>query len=118
MKKTILILVFVVLLSCLVFAARDNDVILWNVADNSPSRLNDTIIWNPSGVVDSCIYVNGNFTIDCNENCTVSIDADVGGNNVLINGNGVINITANITNYARFDVNGTSTTSRCEVHFR
>ncbi len=120
MKKTIMFLMLVILLSSLSFGEREDDIIIWNAASNSPSRISDIIIWNPAvAVVDSCTYGgSGDFVIDCSDNCEVNAVTDVGGSDVLIEGTGTINITVNITSYVNFDIKGTNESNRCEIHFR
>jgi hypothetical protein len=48
---------------------------------------------------DTCTYSgSGNFTITCDENCTVTSNYDIGYNWLAFYGNGTITINANITN--------------------
>jgi len=122
MKKIILLLGFVVFLAVMVVGTdRSNDVIVWSVVSNSPSRSSDVIIFSPEAVGASapCTYSgSGDFSINCSSNCEVNVETDLGGNDVFITGEGVINVTAIISNYSEFHIRGNSFTNRCEVHYR
>lgn len=48
---------------------------------------------------DSCDYDTGDFIIDCTEECTVDTDYDIGGNSIVANGNGVVNVVSTLQNY-------------------
>ncbi|MCK4650065.1 hypothetical protein KAT36_02430 [Candidatus Pacearchaeota archaeon] len=68
-------------------------------------------------VVDSCTYPgSGNWEVDCSDNCSISSDVDVLGNNISIVGFGSFYTTANITNFSELYLEGDSAVSRCEVY--
>jgi len=118
MKKIMMLMIAFLLMGSVLATDRTDDIIVWNVVTNSPSRTNDIIVFNPSGA-DSCTYGgSGDWDIDCSENCDVDVATDVGGNNISVTNSGAINITVNITNYDEFHIRGTNATSRCEVHYR
>lgn len=60
--------------------------------------------------IDTCTYASGNWNINCADNCNVSSNVDLGGNNFTIVGTGRITITANITNFKRGMTSG-----QCEI---
>lgn len=53
----------------------------------------------PSG--DTCDYTSGDFIIDASENCVVDAEYDLGGNDLICNGGGSIDITSTIYNYGK-----------------
>lgn len=53
-----------------------------------------------AAVANTCVYTSGDWTIDCSENCVISADTDVGGNNILFDGDGTIFVDGNVTNWA------------------
>lgn len=54
---------------------------------------------------DSCTYGgSGDWDIDPSDNCVLTTDTDVGGNDVICEGSGSVTISANITNVDRFSV--------------
>ena len=68
-------------------------------------------------VSDSCTYGgSGDWAIDCGDNCTVSTNYALGGNDVTIIGNGKITITSNITGATSIIVKGNSASAICEVY--
>ena len=55
---------------------------------------------------DTCTYSSGNWDILFNDNCTITSNVDVGGNNISITGNGTFLTTANITGYSLLHISG------------
>jgi hypothetical protein len=64
---------------------------------------------------DTCTYTSGNWDVLCSDNCIITSNVDVGGNNISITGTGTFNTTANITNWAKLLIQGTDTTNICHV---
>ena len=48
--------------------------------------------------VDTCTYTSGNWVVDCSDNCLITSEVDVGGNDIYITGTGTFRTTANIIN--------------------
>jgi len=73
--------------------------------------------WNGSSCVspfsyltttaDTCTYTSGNWAVDCSDDCEISSNVDVGGNNITIIGTGTFTMTANVTNYEKITIKGT-----------
>jgi len=69
------------------------------------------------GVFDSCGYSgSGNWEINGSDNCSISSNVDLQGNNVSIVGVGTFTTTANITNFDELVIAGVDSTNRCEVY--
>lgn len=68
-------------------------------------------------MVDTCTYSeSGNWEIDCSDNCSISSNVDLLGNNISIIGFGSFITTANITNFTDLYFAGVSSSNRCEVY--
>lgn len=53
-----------------------------------------------NGSANSCTYTTGNWLVSCDDNCTITSDVNLGGNNIIINGTGYFILNgANVTNY-------------------
>ncbi len=48
---------------------------------------------------DSCTYSSGNWAVDCSDNCSITSNVNMGGNNISLIGNGDFSVWANITNF-------------------
>jgi hypothetical protein len=48
--------------------------------------------------VDTCTYESGNWVIDCSDYCTTTIDVDLGGNDIILTGDGEWLITSEVSN--------------------
>lgn len=94
--------------NCLVFD--NNSQSDWDVN----RTLNVTIF--PPTPTDSCTYSSGDWNIECSDNCNLSTNTNVGGNNITINGTGIISVTANITNFITLNAFGESKTNRCYIN--
>lgn len=79
------------------------------------STSNSILILADTGATDTCTYTSGNWEIDCSDNCVISSNVDVGGNNISINGTGTFVTSANITNYNKIHIQGTDSTNICRV---
>jgi hypothetical protein len=65
---------------------------------------------------DTCTYGgSGNWAVNCSDNCTISSNVNLGGNNISIVGFGTFLLNANITNYTKAYFIGLSSTERCTV---
>ena len=63
----------------------------------------------------TCVYLSGNWYINCSESCTVLASYDVQGNNISIVGAGTVLVTGNVTNYQNLHIEGVDTTHICTV---
>lgn len=64
---------------------------------------------------DTCTYSSGDWNIDCSDNCLITSNVDVGGNDITITGTGTFTTTANITNFVNFLSQGTDSSNKCIV---
>ena len=64
---------------------------------------------------DTCTYISGNWEINCSDNCSITSNVDIGGNNISIIGTGTFNTTANITNFKKLHIEGIDTSNICRV---
>ena len=71
----------------------------WYADDNAGNINNTGIFTLTTTSSDTCTYTSGNWEIDCNDNCSITENVDLGGNNISINGTGTLEIFANITNW-------------------
>lgn len=68
-------------------------------------------------VADTCTYSgSGNWEVDCSDNCSITSNVDLLGNNISIIGTGTFTVTANITNWNDLYIAGIDSTNRCEVY--
>jgi hypothetical protein len=68
-------------------------------------------------ILDACDYSgSGNWEINCSENCLISSEIDLLGNNISIIGTGVFTTTVNISNWEDLFIQGTDSSNRCEVY--
>ncbi len=77
--------------------------------------VNFTLGESDACVVDTCTYTSGNWDIDCSDNCSISSNVGLGGNNISIIGTGMFVTTANITNYGKIHIEGTDSSNICRV---
>ena len=61
--------------------------------------VNFTLGLSDACVTDSCTYSSGDWNVDCNDNCTITSNVDLGGNNLSLSGVGTFTIEANITSF-------------------
>ena len=64
---------------------------------------------------DTCTYSSGNWDVDCSDDCVISSNVDLGGNNLSIVGTGTFTTIANISNYGKLHVEGTDSNNICIV---
>jgi hypothetical protein len=66
--------------------------------------------------ISTCTYPSGNWNVNCNDNCTISSNVDLSGNNITIAGTGTFTISgANITGATKKQIWGNSSTAQCVV---
>lgn len=76
---------------------------IWNRSLNS-SEVSDLynnglgITYNKAIPADTCTYTSGNWNVNCWDNCTISSNVNLGGNNITFTGVGSFTVQANITN--------------------
>lgn len=77
-------------------------------ADDNLGNINNTEIFTLTTTsADTCTYTSGNWDVDCDDNCSISSNVNLGGNNLTLTGTGIFNIQANITNFNKiFKANG------------
>ena len=63
----------------------------------------------------TCIYVSGDWDINCSEGCIIDTNYDVGGNDISIIGEGNVVVSANITHYNKLHIEGIDQTKICRV---
>ena len=53
---------------------------------------------------DTCTYTSGDWNVDAADNCVITSDVDLGGNNVIITGTGsfIVSTGGHVRNFARF----------------
>ena len=113
--KTIIFLIFVILLSMVVLAYTPP-------AGNSIEIILESPYTAPAGnqielqlidfhneitpPVDSCTYTSGDWFINCGDNCDI-VPTDLGGNNIYASGIGIItNLKVNTYNYQKRIIDG------------
>ncbi|MDO8467331.1 MAG: hypothetical protein Q7S56_00050 [Nanoarchaeota archaeon] len=69
-----------------------------------------------TAVADTCTYSSGNWAVTCSDNCTITSNTNLGGNNLTISGRGTFIVNAaNITNFDKLNVVGESSSNQCVV---
>lgn len=68
------------------------------------SNLNNTETITFSVVSDTCTYSGGDWNIDCNDNCSITSDVNLNGNDLVFSNPGNLFMKANITNYANLNL--------------
>ena len=63
----------------------------------------------------SCTYTSGNWNVLCSDNCVITSNVAVAGNNITITGTGTFTTEANITQYRNLTIRGTDTSNKCRV---
>jgi hypothetical protein len=69
--------------------------------NDSAGNENNTGVYNVTTVADTCTYSSGNWAVNCNDNCTISSNVNLGGNNLTLTNAGTFWLSANISNYNR-----------------
>jgi len=65
---------------------------------------------------DTCTYSgSGNWEVDCFDNCAITSNIDLMGNNISIIGTGLFTTIVNITNYTKLLIRGTDASNICRV---
>ena len=64
----------------------------------------------------TCTYSSGNWAVTCSDNCTITSNVNLAGNNLTISGRGTFILNAaNITNIDKVNVVGESLSNQCVV---
>lgn len=67
----------------------------------------------------TCSYTSGNWNVACNDNCTITTNINLAGNNITINGTGTFTLNGgNITGYRNFNIFGVSPSQKCNLYAR
>lgn len=96
----------------------DGYIYVGSYQDNGMTQFNFTDLFPAPGPTDTCTYTDGNWFVSCNDNCSITSDVDLGGNNITINGTGIFDIAANITNYGYGLAIGENSTNICTITCR
>ncbi|MCK5601604.1 hypothetical protein KAR91_07045 [Candidatus Pacearchaeota archaeon] len=93
-----------------------HDFFAWANVTSNESISDTTTNWNvtivEAGPTDSCTYTSGDWEIDCSDNCVISSEVNLGGNDMIFSNAGTFFIGADITNYANLNLN-----SGCSIIF-
>lgn len=57
-----------------------------------------------NAVANTCTYTSGNWAVTCSDNCIITSNVDLGGNNITFTGAGYFIVGANITNIKKWDI--------------
>jgi len=118
LKKYLLIIIGIGMLSLVgsYTAPTYNDVNFTLCSGYTAPTYNDvnfTLGLSDACVTDSCTYSSGDWNVDCNDNCTITSNVDLGGNNLSLGGVGSFTIEANITSFGYvFKPNG------CQINIK
>src|SRR3989339_557800 len=106
-----------------------NQTLSTNAANNSNFKIrlgcknnaaNEFCYWDNvqiTGQTSTCTYSgSGNWLVSCSDNCLITSNVNLLGNNISITGTGTFSTTANITNFKQLFIAGTSSTNRCQVY--
>jgi parallel beta-helix repeat protein len=92
--------------------------ISWYVwANDTSNNINQSAVFSyvtTAGNTCSC-PASGNWAGVCSDNCTISSNCNMQGNNVSITGTGHWALAANITNWKKVHIEGTSSSATCTV---
>ncbi|MCH8329536.1 MAG: hypothetical protein IIB81_04040 [Nanoarchaeota archaeon] len=66
-----------------------------------------------SVAIDTCTYSSGDWSVTADDNCVISSNTDLGGNDLIITGTGTLDITAQISNFGKVVVHGTGAKIVC-----
>ncbi|MEK6833057.1 MAG: hypothetical protein AABY32_03330, partial [Nanoarchaeota archaeon] len=80
----------------------------WFFSDNA-GNTNSTPIYTLT-TVNTCTYSSGNWNVDCNDNCTITTNYNLGGNNLSFINAGTFTLNANVTEYDRVSIS-----DRCRI---
>ncbi len=75
----------------------------------SPQLFNVTLEYSGS----SCSYSSGNWLVDAADNCVISSNVDLGGNDIIITGTGTFDLSAQLNNFGKFVVHGAGANVVC-----
>lgn len=67
------------------------------------------------GAPNTCTYTSGNWEVNCADNCIITSNVALNGNNISITGIGVFTTEANITDYTTLTIKGTDISNKCVV---
>lgn len=89
----------------------------WYGTDNASNSADTGIQSLTTTGADTCSYNTGNWNVDCSDNCVITENVDVGGNNISITGTGTFKINGgNVSNYEELYIKGTDESNICEVY--
>ncbi len=52
----------------------------------------------------TCTYSSGNWDVNCSENCSITSNVNLGGNNLILSGSGTFSLQAEIRNYNEINI--------------
>lgn len=100
---------------CYNFTSLNADTIIFNVTSFGNYTINGSSGAAPPGPSDTCTYTSGDWNVACSDNCTITSNVDLGGNDIYITGKGSFILKANITNYVKRYVTGDTSGNICSV---
>lgn len=62
----------------------------------------DLVLGEPT-TNDSCTYTSGDWDVDCSDNCVITSNVNIGGNNLILDGVGSFFVQADIINIGGYD---------------
>lgn len=120
MKQIIFIgTVLLLMLSVTAYSPPDKDNVIIQIGPTYTAPDKDNVViqlGDPTGPSDSCTYSgSGDWLVNCADNCTISTETDLGGNSIVIAGEGTFTTTANIINYNNIKIVGDGQSNQCAV---
>ena len=77
------------------------------------------VVWGDeveAPIVDTCTYSSGTWEVDCSDDCVISGDVDLGGDDMTIIGEGTFTTTADILNFGSLLIVGDGPANKCLVY--
>ena len=93
----------------------------WQILDTN-SGVNELRVyeeamwWNITVEDDTCTYSSGTWAVNCADNCTISSEVDLGGDDITIIGYGTFTTSSDIINYGDLLTKGVDSSHKCEVY--
>ena len=82
---------------------------------NNQTSVTDLQSYQVQAVTNTCTYSSGNWAVNCADNCNITSNVALGGNNISITGTGTFTTEANITGYTNLTIKGTDASNKCIV---
>ena len=75
-----------------------------NDTEVSPYLLNHSVGFGNEAITDTCTYSSGNWNINCNDNCTILNNVNLGNNKIIFINSGTFTLDADITNVGEWQI--------------